>query len=470
MRGQSSPPDQKTSLPLQIQRVQDVAPCWSTRALWTGLGLAVFMLIGVSACALYPPASHDSAEASTPSSHAFGPMPWLGPIGSRPVGHPGSSRARPRVMLPAAPPRSNPAPFPVAKEPRVSTRIEMSAGKSTEVADNAATAAVVTRWQQQRRWLHKAVDDKEAAQQGDRENLAAAEKSMATLKPAAVCIALTIVLQALAVRLFAKTKVSPLRQEVVAQDGIDRRTRPRLLDGESLSTTVQWYENTRPYTRQELLADRSINFLGAGLAWLAAIWLGYSSWASGDILVKQASFWLHGAGLIIMTNASAIFHYWAWDWKKSALLLSLDHIGISAMIAGCYAPVMIHSHCYRILAFVCCLGLAVVPLEAVRLWQSRQRGDDPARNWPVSVDVLHIVRYLVMGWACVLVLPALWLRLPTHVFQMIYGGGLLCTAGVFAHVNHGLQFHQAIWHGTVLLSSSVFYLSNLLGLVGLPLV
>jgi hemolysin III len=138
------------------------------------------------------------------------------------------------------------------------------------------------------------------------------------------------------------------------------------------------------------------------------------------------------------------------------------------MIAGCYAPVMIQSSCYGVLAVVVALGLAVVPLEAVRLWQLKQPRDDPLPNW-TTIDILHIIRYLAMGWACVFVLPAMRLALPGSVFNHLFVGGTVVTLGIIAFVKDGLRFHQAIWHGTVLVASLIFYLSNLFGLVGVPL-
>jgi len=248
-----------------------------------------------------------------------------------------------------------------------------------------------------------------------------------------------------------------------------RKTQPRLLDGELLSTKVQWYvPPRRAYTRQELLADRSVNFLGAGLAWLAALWLGYASWSANDPREKQVAFWLHGAGLIIMLNCSALYHYWAWDWKYSSELLTLDHVGISAMISGCYAPVMIQCNCFRVLAFVCCLGLAVVPMEVFRLWQLRNpRKDASTKNWK-CIDILHVVRYLIMGWACVVVGPSLVDALPTQVLCLASVGGVLYTGGVFIFVQDNLQFHLSIWHSLVLLASVCFYLANLMALVGRP--
>jgi hypothetical protein len=87
-------PDEKTSLPLPVPQV--VAPQRSAQLRWTGLGLAVFMLIGFSSCALHPFASHASAKSSRLVQQvAFNTMPGLGPSGSRAAAHPVSSHVRP---------------------------------------------------------------------------------------------------------------------------------------------------------------------------------------------------------------------------------------------------------------------------------------------------------------------------------------------------------------------------------------
>lgn len=80
---QTSRPDEMTSLPLHVETARtdevaasrDVASRRSARLLWTGLGFAVLMLIGVSACAPHVLPPHASAAPSRLASEiAFGPM------------------------------------------------------------------------------------------------------------------------------------------------------------------------------------------------------------------------------------------------------------------------------------------------------------------------------------------------------------------------------------------------------------
>jgi len=79
MVGQSSIPIENVPFHIQVDTdqaavSQDVAVGRRTRLLWTGSGCAVLMLIGVSACALLPHASHTSVKPSHFASEvAFNP-------------------------------------------------------------------------------------------------------------------------------------------------------------------------------------------------------------------------------------------------------------------------------------------------------------------------------------------------------------------------------------------------------------
>jgi hypothetical protein len=81
MLGQTSLRNEMASFPLQVETDQaalseDVASQRSTRFLWTGFGVAVLMLIGVSTCVVLPVASH--ALASPPGHaavFAYNPSP-----------------------------------------------------------------------------------------------------------------------------------------------------------------------------------------------------------------------------------------------------------------------------------------------------------------------------------------------------------------------------------------------------------
>lgn len=220
------------------------------------------------------------------------------------------------------------------------------------------------------------------------------------------------------------------------------------------------------YSQRELLADRIVNFGGAALSWVGAPAIAYASWSAGDSLEKQAGLWAFGFGLVVLMTCSAFFHLLAWRWNISQQLLSLDHIGISSMIMGCYIPVMQQVGALRTLAVVLALGVLGWIMEAVKVFGLRSQLGGKSG---FSAGRLHVVRYLCMGWACLLVLGDMRQDLPTGLVVLIFGGGLCYSAGVVFFVRHSLEFHQAIWHAAVVLASACFYFGNFLFLVGLPL-
>jgi len=109
MFGQPSLADGKTSLPFQVETDQaalsvNAASQRTIRFLWTALGFAVLLLVGLSASALQPQAP----QTSSASWHAFSPLP-----GIRRAGHAGIGQASPTVPLREFLPGSRPASFPV---------------------------------------------------------------------------------------------------------------------------------------------------------------------------------------------------------------------------------------------------------------------------------------------------------------------------------------------------------------------
>merc|ERR1712154_578667 len=135
--------------------------------------------------------------------------------------------------------------------------------------------------------------------------------------------------------------------------------------------------------------------------------LSFSSYAAADPVMIQIGFLFHGIGLITMLNCSALYHYMCWDWKLAERLFSLDHIGISAMIMGCYAPVMLACESYKTLLFVWILGTIGLAAEISKLLccfrtQAIDDADNEIQNrtgeWTM-IDCLNLVRYLLMGWA-----------------------------------------------------------------------
>ncbi|CAE8586553.1 unnamed protein product [Polarella glacialis] len=189
-----------------------------------------------------------------------------------------------------------------------------------------------------------------------------------------------------------------------------------------------------------------------------------------DSLLKQMGFAASSFGFIAMTGCSTLYHRRAWDRSADGWLLSLDHFGISFMIMGSYAPLMLQANCMRILVFVWAVGIGGLLMEALRHTKpcgtadAETKGKESQALWSV-IDIIHLVRYVVMGWAIV----AAWSDMaifPQHTLNLAIGGGLCFTLGIPFFVSGCLEFHLAVWHAFVLAGSICFFLLDYQDIVG----
>ena len=72
-------------------------------------------------------------------------------------------------------------------------------------------------------------------------------------------------------------------------------------------------------------------------------------------------------------------------------------------------------------------------------------------------DRLAIVLCLLLGWSGVTAYDSLASVLPSSSLWLLAIGGILYSLGTLFHVWRGLRFHNAIWHGFVLLAASCHY-------------
>mmetsp|Transcript_27757 Transcript_27757/g.50711 ORF Transcript_27757/g.50711 Transcript_27757/m.50711 type:complete len:278 (-) Transcript_27757:262-1095(-) len=235
------------------------------------------------------------------------------------------------------------------------------------------------------------------------------------------------------------------------------RVAPRVFESDaSLTERIQWYAPpSRPYTRRELMVDRCVNFGGALLSWIAAPSLCLAAWLAGDSLWRVAGFGAFGSGFIGMFTFSARYHYCCWDWTAKTLR-PMDHVGINMMIMGSYTPPAQYVNSYGVLSLVWVLGLAGIALEMWRMTYGRQEsGTEDTRMW---LDHLNIARYLLMGWAVLLIVPDVLRVFPVSLWMTMLAGGLLFTLGVPFFLWESLEYHVAIWHSMVFLASSCFFI------------
>ena len=138
--------------------------------------------------------------------------------------------------------------------------------------------------------------------------------------------------------------------------------------------------------------------------------------AAGSPAARRAG-GVYGAGLVTLFGVSAAYHRGRWTPPVRRQLKRLDHAAIFGFAAASYAPLALAlpPGPRRLLLGAVCSGAAVGSvLKAARL--------DVVGG---AADVL----YLAVGWAGLLVLPALRTALSPDQLALLLSGGVLYTLG-----------------------------------------
>lgn len=154
-------------------------------------------------------------------------------------------------------------------------------------------------------------------------------------------------------------------------------------------------------------------------------------------------------GLVTMLALSAAYNMWPVSPAKW-VLRRFDHSAIYLLIAGTYTPFL--AQMKNVMASA---GLGI------GLWVSAVIGMVLKLAFPGRFDRLAIVLCLLLGWSGVTAYDSLVSVLPKSSLWLLAIGGILYSLGTVFHVWQGLRFHNAIWHGFVLLAASCHYLAVL---------
>lgn len=167
--------------------------------------------------------------------------------------------------------------------------------------------------------------------------------------------------------------------------------------------------------------------------------------------------WVYGLASALLYLTSSSYHVFAKSPKARRIMQRADHSMIFVLIAGTFTPLAV-------------LGVPSpwkwVALAAV--WAGALGG--------VGLKILALDRYprlggamyIVVGWAGIAVLPAMWDRPGTLALVAI--GGLLYTVGAALFASHRpilsehwFGYHE-VWHAFGIAAGVALYLANL-GLV-----
>lgn len=197
------------------------------------------------------------------------------------------------------------------------------------------------------------------------------------------------------------------------------------------------------FSRPERIADATIHIIGIAASIAAvAILLGlmHGRLAPAHLIAVI----VYSGTLVAMLTFSGLYHLAAHTAARP-FLRRLDHAAIYLKIAGTFTPlaVLLGSLTgYLILGAVWLVAL----IGAARKLLAR-RGQLPSNALP----------YVALGWIGAMLLVPLTQIAPLPALILLAAGGLTYTAGVLFYSWESLRFATAIWHGFVLVASSLFF-------------
>jgi hemolysin III len=205
--------------------------------------------------------------------------------------------------------------------------------------------------------------------------------------------------------------------------------------------------HTRPlrrYHAAEIEADFAVHLLGTLVGAMGAAVLLALAAASADSAVLW-SVLAYSVGLMAMLGFSAAYHLQR-SSERRELLRRLDHAAIFLMIAGTYTPFT-----------ACILDGAYATWLTGSMWLTALGGVAVKLAYPRRFEWASTMVYLALGWAVVIFMRPLLALLDPSTLILLVSGGVLYSIGACIHRWRRLPFHDAIWHGLVLVAAGCHY-------------
>jgi hemolysin III len=197
------------------------------------------------------------------------------------------------------------------------------------------------------------------------------------------------------------------------------------------------------YDRAEIIADGVVHAIGLCLGLIGALTIVMIAVRIDRIEI--APILIYVIGLVAMLALSAAYNMWPVSPAKW-ILRRFDHSAIYFLIAGTYTPFLA-----QMKSVLASAGLGA------GVWLSAVIGMTLKLALPGRFDRLSVVLFLLLGWSGIVAYDSLASALPSASLWLLGIGGILYSVGALFHVWQGLRFHNAIWHGFVLIAAGCHY-------------
>jgi hemolysin III len=155
----------------------------------------------------------------------------------------------------------------------------------------------------------------------------------------------------------------------------------------------------------------------------------------------RAAVIVYAVGLCSMLTASTVYHRWVHSLRARAIWRRADHAMIFAAIAGTFTALALSTHD---------TGPAIAMLIAI--WAAAATGAVVKLTQFHRADRIGSVMYVAMGWAGLLLVPALWHRHELLAVVLLVAGGVMYTVGALAFRRQWPKLRPAtfsyheVWH------------------------
>jgi hemolysin III len=199
----------------------------------------------------------------------------------------------------------------------------------------------------------------------------------------------------------------------------------------------------RRYYAAEIEADFAVHLLGTLLSAIGAAVL--LTLAAATNAVTRWSVLAYSVGLMAMLACSAAYHIQR-SSERREFLRRLDHAAIFVMIAGTYTPFT-----------ACILDGAFATWLTGAMWLAAVAGVAVKLAYPRRFEWASTLVYLALGWAVVIFMQPLLAVLDRSTLVLLVSGGVFYSIGACIHRWRRLPFHDAIWHGLVVIAAGCHY-------------
>jgi hemolysin III len=195
---------------------------------------------------------------------------------------------------------------------------------------------------------------------------------------------------------------------------------------------------------REYIADGVVHAIGVALGVPAAVAVVLVAVLGGGV-AQLTPVLVYALGLVAMFGCSAAYNILRRS-RARAWLRRFDHAAIFAMIAGTYTPFTVLG-----LDGAWSLGLTAT------IWTIAGLGIAAKLLQPRWIEPISIVLYLALGWIGLIAIKPFIDSMAFSTLLLLLAGGVIYSAGVIFHVWQRLPYHNAVWHGFVLVAAGVHY-------------